>query len=626
MQASFPRFLRSSANGILLALTVFVICWLGSEHTELFLLERHPSTLHYRTPSTVQKWTEIANSTGLYLHNTTLVKDGLRKVIFDDSQRWSSKQVLTWLRQGGFSNGNWSDLHFLKSLPTPKDEDIEIYNLAAWRKLRSLLGWEISDGRTITRTSSSDAAPKVVFCPNGGSVTAGAGNVMPHYRWDNKWVDFVRAFTHHVDPSIVPPSIEAANRAHGSRDSAHTAILMHTFIPDDVDILVWEFSVNDSIQQDCTRINNMMIKYLDQIEWQYRTYYQRDPPLVVLSHVWSNPFSFVEEDNPDINGNRSKIRDKVFACHDRFPAGYDFVVGTVNLASYVSHRFNDWSEDSLKRQFTVDKVHPSKFGHAVLAFLLWDFVANGDQRRIISADPQRLPKKVELACDQRNTDTNDSAAISRIETLLIEQPSLASWSAETPKNTVEARGMINPSVSFLSSDRSILINETALHQRGAVITMYGKADAARIDRKYSARLPCCSSQERLTFDLTSGRNSRQGLSISAIQVFSGDEKSKIPHVSAYLQIEMLLDGSLSTTEALSVNASWVIPPKPKKGLDKEDDCQIGRQMQRSWLVLHEPTPIKRLDFCNRQLSPQKENALSSTTCPQDYTLAHLALF
>jgi hypothetical protein len=115
---------------------------------------------------------------------------------------------------------------------------------------------------------------------------------------------------------------------------------MHTFIPKDVDIMVWEFAVNNSDKQDFTKINNTMVKFLEQIDWQYKTYYSRDPPLVLLAHVWNHPYRIVEDGTNKVDGTK-KIDDKVFTCHDRFPARYDFVVGTVDLASYVSHRFSD---------------------------------------------------------------------------------------------------------------------------------------------------------------------------------------------------------------------------------------------------------------------------------------------
>jgi hypothetical protein len=339
-------------------------------------------------------------------------------------------------------------------------------------------------------------------------------------------------------------------------------------------------------------------------------------PLLIARGVSSGATNFHPKDMESSLADPSKMKRR---CHvvwiDRFPAGYDFVVGAVNVASYVSRGFHDWRTGKWRKQFVVDRVHPTKFGHVVFAFLIWDLMANGDQRHIFSVPSPLSPKKVHLTCGK---DTSTSS--NQIQTILTEQPSLASWSAETSKNTAHSPGMIYPSLLNLSTNYNTIINETALVVRG-------KIDSSRSDRKNSFRLPYCSSKERLSFDLTtllatataSSNMSdfpRQGHQLSTLQLFSGDEQSKIPHPSAYVEVEMN-SFCINTTTIFAANASWVIPPKTKKK-GKDDSCQIGRQMiQRSWLVFPpgETTVVSRLDFCNHK-----------SLCNEDYTLAHLALF
>jgi hypothetical protein len=45
---------------------------------------------------------------------------------------------------------------------------------------------------------------------------------------------------------------------------------MPTFVPKDVDVLVWESAVNDSDEQCFAKISNAMVKCLEQIDWQQR--------------------------------------------------------------------------------------------------------------------------------------------------------------------------------------------------------------------------------------------------------------------------------------------------------------------------------------------------------------------
>jgi hypothetical protein len=51
---------------------------------------------------------------------------------------------------------------------------------------------------------------------------------------------------------------DVVNRAHGDRNSMHSAILGETFFVPDVDLIIWEFSINDQ-RDGATDVRNEFI-------------------------------------------------------------------------------------------------------------------------------------------------------------------------------------------------------------------------------------------------------------------------------------------------------------------------------------------------------------------------------
>lgn len=511
----------------------------------------------------------------------------------DEEQRWNSSQFLSWLDQGGLrrASNRRQIQDFIGHVPRPTGEDVEIYNLDAWHRLRSLLGLE----RTSSRQEEVLPPPKI--CVSGGSVSAG-GKVVPKERYDNRFVDII--YSAPSSDQEVVKSLQIVNHAHGNRGSAHTTMLMHSYLPSDANIIFWEFSPNDRKWGDCTQINNDLIFYLNQVERLYKD----NPPMVVLIYLWNNPFSFQDE--------KERLIETTFQCHNRIGANYDFVVGSIHLGSYLSNL--RWGLDTLQAHFTVppDEIHPEANGHAMMAFLLWDLVSN-EKRMPISPPLQTMMKegnasnilKPSLSCDDRDP------FAARVKYLIEDSFSQASWAGEPPINERHSPGMIYPYVfSTISTNKTLTMPE---------IVDRGKTIGTRNDRKISLILPCCHSGERLSFDLSRSEDaetiSNGGRWISAINLYLGFEFDEASRDS--IQVDVIgLDQAAILLNSSAAPAGFF----SRTERSKTEKCRIGDRWLNTWFLLPEKAYASRIDFCDKGTHcPQKNRTASQT-------LAHVALF
>ncbi|KAI2489706.1 hypothetical protein MHU86_24873 [Fragilaria crotonensis] len=162
---------------------------------------------------------------------------------------------------------------------------------------------------------------------NGGSSSAGGGNV--NYN-DSFFVRF--GIELETRFGVVT---EIVNRAHGDRNSMHSAMLGETFFVPNVDLIIWEFSINDQ-RDGPTDVRNEFILWLHKIV----DLYDNHPPPVLLVYLWNKPFS---------TDRYGRIIADVYEEHRRLGAEYDFVLGHVNLASYLD-AFR-WTTYDLTRYF-----------------------------------------------------------------------------------------------------------------------------------------------------------------------------------------------------------------------------------------------------------------------------------
>lgn len=153
---------------------------------------------------------------------------------------------------------------------------------------------------------------------------------------------------------------------------------------------------------------------------------------------------------------------------------------------------------------------------------------------------------------------------------------------------------------------------------------YGRADIGRVDRKYALILPCCQNAKnlRLSFNLSDISNdTNHGLvNVSALQIFMGKPFSP----RTIIQVDLIVDvgghEAKVTSQSNEDRDLWVHP------MPANVDCLIAHFTPNSWMVLKQPIPTYRIDFCD--LSPTCSPPRLSKQDPTNVaaTLAHLAIF
>jgi hypothetical protein len=150
-------------------------------------------------------------------------------------------------------------------LPKPKRQDItSIYNRDAWIALRRVL---------TTREQFS-------LCANGGSSTAGGGGA-GGAQFYFKFVNFMKV----TGVTLPDAKVHIIQRGHGARGSLHSGMVSASYFPPNIDILIWEFAINDEgvgRLKDKTpkflEMKNALIYWLEQV-----SIIKPRPPLVILA-------------------------------------------------------------------------------------------------------------------------------------------------------------------------------------------------------------------------------------------------------------------------------------------------------------------------------------------------------
>lgn len=361
--------------------------------------------------------------------------------------------------------------------PQPKlAKTLEIYNLQAWQTLVELVS---------TQTEFS-------ICPNGGSATAGGGLNNRHELYSNRLVNYLKG-RHVTQPNTI---VNITQRGHGTRNSLHSALMMDNYIPPNTDIVLWEFAINDygyNFENDSKRASetrNELLFWLDRV-----AAVQPQPPLVILVYLWKRPYQH------DENGS---IVNPVFDQHQKLAAHYDFVVGHVNLASYIQEL--NLTEEIAKKVFLADQHHPNAIGHAVVGFLLLELLIR--EKDIVSQDilleESNNGKLATMTANGKKptyqwncgTETEGKRFVyRRVQPNPKDTPKpLASFTTELPKNTDVFPRMMTVEVSSSSLVKTTLLGKTAEN---------------RDDRLLSSTLPCCQSND--VFELVSSSTMQEGI-------------------------------------------------------------------------------------------------------------------
>jgi hypothetical protein len=261
------------------------------------------------------------------------------------------------------------------------------------------------------------------------------------------------------------------------------------------------------------------------------------PPLVVLAYLWNTPFTLNNGTVPSL-----------FHYHQRVAAEYDFVVGHVNLASYIEEL--SYGGQLSKKFFLADQHHPSRMGHAVLAHLLLDLVVD-EKRQVTGLRNTTQKTPFQWACG------TESAEKRLIQKRVEGNPPLASYTLEYPRNEKVYPGML-------------------IFDEGVFDTItLGKEDPKRKDRQLALAVPCC--RDNRTFDFVVPHN--KTIAMQAIQL--GEPKNKING-----KLRVFLDSQDVSTTPIGT-ARW--------------DCLWNFKdiyQNLTWISLENERNVSRIRFCN----------------------------
>jgi hypothetical protein len=348
--------------------------------------------------------------------------------------------------------------------------------------------------------------------------------------------------------------VDIIERGHGARNSLHSAMLADSFFPPNIDILLWEFAINDYVsgkkhkRYHRLEEKNQLILWLEQVSKM-----KPRPPLVVLAYLWDGPF------NVNTDG---KVIAKIFASHQRVAAEYEFVVGHVNLASYIDEL--QWRLKFSKKFLIADKHHPSRMGHAALAHLLLDLVVDENRQQIVTDANITTPKtSYKWAC---GTDTVEKRLIqSRVDG----KHPVASFAMELPRNDQVYPGMLV----------SVPSNKTKT-------VMLGRQEPGRLDRKMGLIVPCCHDNKTLDFLVSHNTN----ITVKLINL--GMPRHPFGAYNPRHGIRVFLDSQQS-----SVAATLIITPSNWGCLWGKSEGIIWSNMD--WIALeNEQRNVSRIQLCS----------------------------
>lgn len=408
---------------------------------------------------------------------------------------------------------------------------------------------------------------------NGGSSSAGGGNV------DYNDAFFVR-FANEMETKYDVVT-DIVNRAHGDRTSMHSAILGESFFVPHVDLVIWEFSINDE-RDGATGVRNELILWLHKLV----DIYEDEPPMVLLIYLWNKPFS---------TDKQGKILSGVYDYHAHLGAEFDFVLGHVNLAAYMDSL--DWKADDLAQYFLADATHPNSLAHAAIAKIMVDFVSG--KLEPINHDIDS-GAEFEWNCGD---DMREQWQIQEIFEGGLSGMAKAGFTAEVPRTTGPILpGMLEPHKEYS--------NGTVDHDYHLFSTQrYGVAKPGRIDRHRGLTLPCCHDG-KLIFELS------EQAPVAAVQFLLHAKEgvdggnlgrrrlSGFNPASLFIEdIEILINDQDYTGRIISAH-DW--------------NCLLSNELFSTWIVLDDKDRVfpDRVSFCSK----------SSSCGSAVHTLEHLVVF
>lgn len=319
-----------------------------------------------------------------------------------------------------------------------------VYNPQALQRL-VILKQRIKQGENIT------------LVMNGGSSSA-------HVPDGDRDDLYYRRFVHQFLKPELNATVDIIDRAHGSRNSAHSAHLITSFFPNHTDIVIWEFSINDG--HSAKDVRNAFILWLRNVAARQET-----PPLVILLYLWKSPFDHDE---------KGKVRCRTFDQHQMIGAEYDFVLGHVNMAAYFDSL--QWGLNEQKQAFIADAHHPNALTHHTIAKLLWQLVSKASE----SYKPvrKRIPKK---KTDFTWTCGGKSIASRMMRRLFADTKGVAkaSYTIDLPRN----------------KDGTTPLMLLPSRAKNLTTVRFGRLGVNRMDRQRGLVIPCCNATSRMSFNV-----------------------------------------------------------------------------------------------------------------------------
>lgn len=234
----------------------------------------------------------------------------------------------------------------LSSFPDSRTKaSMELYNHEAYIRLISNLIKVRDEGRNFTLVA------------NGGSTTAGAGSLKPYQRYYSRFGKFLNGLLSKNNKKS--GKVEIVGQGHGTRNSFHSAALFDYFIPQNTDLLIWEFSINDAETQ---FKENDRLPNLNFLPWLHEVSRMQHPPPVILLYYWDASFHH--------NDETKKVEGRSFKAHGDIPKQFDFIVGHVNIGAYLDELDLSSCWDWAGCPFLSDRLHPSALGHLATSYLL----------------------------------------------------------------------------------------------------------------------------------------------------------------------------------------------------------------------------------------------------------------
>ncbi|GBG29952.1 Hypothetical Protein FCC1311_061722 [Hondaea fermentalgiana] len=327
----------------------------------------------------------------------------------------------------------------------------------------------------------------------GGSITAGGGSIPSDERYFSKFARLLPDIVSSAGGkkgSTKPGRISIVEAGHGGENSLFGALMFPTLVPEDTDLLLWEYATNDKTAprtKCCTQDDMLFAQSL----FLRRVAAMKKPPVVILVYTWSVPTDRVLR-------KQLPLRDASLKSTFAHVLQHPLVAGYVSFTTWVQGTSDPPPAASeVKARFFADNVHANRQGHLVMGKLLGKLssaaLSNAESGggELFSASARfPLPR---WPCGTEGSLVRD--ALTQLQTTY-------AWTVETPR--VESQGL--PLDVWDAEARSTISLEAA----GLDTVMYGRGDPVRLDRKLELRLPKCADRVFLRFDL---RGVRQHTSV-----------------------------------------------------------------------------------------------------------------